>query len=87
MVLGMKKKTDKVVMRNAAVQAVGEKYFQVALIGLAAAGLLAIAAASIGELFLEAAIAFLVDNSLFKFQIQGHGRQSAGTPVTLAEVL
>lgn len=52
MVLGLKK-TDKappkVVLRNQAVQAVGEKYFQVALVGLLAAGVLAIVAIAIGE--------------------------------------
>lgn len=39
----------KVVMRNAAVQAVGETYFRVSLVGLVAAGILAIVAVSIGE--------------------------------------
>ncbi len=47
-----KKKTNnappKAEMRNQAVQAVGERYFQVALTGIAAAGLLAIVAVSIG---------------------------------------
>lgn len=53
MVLGLKKKADKtppkLVLRNAAVQAVGETYFQVTLMGLVAAGVLGILAVSIGE--------------------------------------
>lgn len=54
MVLGLTKKDGKaapakVVMRNAAVQAVGEGYFRVALAGLVAAGVLGIVAVSIGE--------------------------------------
>ena len=54
MVLGLKKADKakapaKLVMRNQAVQAVGETYFQVALAGLVIAGVLAIVAVSIGE--------------------------------------
>lgn len=43
------KAPPKVVLRNAAVQAVGERYFQVSLVGLVTAGVLAIVAVSIGE--------------------------------------
>eukprot|EP00752_Nemacystus_decipiens_P013014 g11513.t1 len=54
MVLGLNKADRskapaKVVLRNQAVQAVGERYFQVALAGLVAAGVLAIVAVSIGS--------------------------------------
>lgn len=52
MVPGLKKADKappKLVLRNQAVQAVGEKYFQVALAGLVIAGVLAIVAVSIGE--------------------------------------
>lgn len=56
MVLGRKKTNNappKAVLRNQAVQAVGERYFQVALMGIAAAGLLAIVAVSIGGFYLQ----------------------------------
>lgn len=44
------KAPPKLVMRNQAVQTVGETYFQVALVGLVAAGILGIVAIAIGEL-------------------------------------
>ncbi|CAM9912464.1 unnamed protein product [Scytosiphon promiscuus] len=43
------KKPPKIISRNHAVQAVGETYFRVALLGIAAAGILGIVAVSIGS--------------------------------------
>ena len=51
MFLGMKKKTNNKppIVRNQAVQAVGELYFQIAMTGLMAAAVLAIVTVAMGE--------------------------------------